>query len=211
MPSPDSCLQPDTRNLFGTSGNVFENPSAPDEPTASCLGMCTQEVSQLHIANFWPWTQEDLLRTLMNERETLNTWQYRHRDLQGSLQLGIPLLKQKKVVAMHWIKEVEMVDSVDDLKSSQSMGGHRFPNFEMLDAKNASSLTMIVQNSYSKNRVNVAEQKAQLEDRFLRGRQIAFLLFEYVRETIAHEAVLAFADLFRIALQGDDAQDCDTR
>ena len=31
--------------------------------------------------------------------------------------------------AMHWIKEVEMVDSVDDLKSSSSVRGMRMPDF----------------------------------------------------------------------------------
>ena len=31
-----SCPQPDTRNSYGTPGNVFKNPSASDEPTASC-------------------------------------------------------------------------------------------------------------------------------------------------------------------------------
>ena len=36
---------------------------------------------------------------------------------------------------MHWIKEVELVDSVDDLKSSCSVEGIHMPNFEVLDAK----------------------------------------------------------------------------
>ena len=36
-----------------------------------------------------------------------------------------------------WIKEVELVDSVDDLKSSCSVKGIEMPNFEVLDAKNA--------------------------------------------------------------------------
>ena len=40
--------------------------------------------------------------------------------------------------AMLWIKEVEMVD----LKTSQSIGGHRFPNFEM----RASALNKIITN-----------------------------------------------------------------
>ena len=31
--------------------------------------------------------------------------------------------------AMHWIKEVEMVDSLDDLKSSSSVRGIQMPNF----------------------------------------------------------------------------------
>ena len=43
--------------------------------------------------------------------------------------------------AMLWIKEVEMVDSVDELKSLRSICGKNFPNFEMLDAKIASALT----------------------------------------------------------------------
>ena len=37
--------------------------------------------------------------------------------------------------AMLWIKEVEMVESVDDLKSSRSIRGTHGPNFELLDAR----------------------------------------------------------------------------
>ena len=50
------------------------------------------------------------------------------------------------------VKEVEMVDSVDDLKSSRSIQGTHFPNSEMLDAKSASSLNKIIQNSYFKKK-----------------------------------------------------------
>ena len=49
--------------------------------------------------------------------------------------------------AMLWIKEVEMVESVDDLKSSCSVGGIRTPEFEVLDAKIASALNRIIQNT----------------------------------------------------------------
>ena len=73
---------------------------------------------------------------------------------------------------MHWIKEVEMAESVDNLKSSQCVRRRHFPNFEMLDAKIA-SLKKIIQNSNFKKRISLAEQKAQLDDRFLRGRRIA--------------------------------------
>ena len=41
--------------------------------------------------------------------------------------------------AMLRIKEVEMVDSLDELKSSRSVNGKDLPNFEMLDAKIACS------------------------------------------------------------------------
>ena len=37
--------------------------------------------------------------------------------------------------AMQWIKEVEMVDSVDDPRSSSSVRGIRMPDFEVLGAK----------------------------------------------------------------------------
>ena len=37
--------------------------------------------------------------------------------------------------AMHWIKEVELIESVGDLKSSLSVRGIRMPDFEVLDAK----------------------------------------------------------------------------
>ena len=52
-----------------------------------------------------------------------------------------------------------MVDSVDDLETSQSIRGHRFPNFEMLDAKIASSLKKITNNSNFKKR---ARQKGSI-------------------------------------------------
>ena len=74
--------------------------------------------------------------------------------------------------AMLWIKEVEMVDSVDDLRSSLSVRGIRMPDFEVLDAKIASALSRIIHDTQFKRTVSLEEQKAQKEDRFLRGRQI---------------------------------------
>ena len=61
--------------------------------------------------------------------------------------------------AMRWIEEVEMATSADDLKTSQSIFGHQFPNFEMLDVKIASSLKKIIQNSNFQKRVFVLEPK----------------------------------------------------
>ena len=109
------------------------------------------------------------------------------------------------------IKEVEMVDSVHDLKTSQSFGGYRFQNFEMLDAKIASGLKKIIRNTHFNKKVSLEEQKSQMEDRFLHGRQIAKMIYEYFRVTGAHEAVLDYSDLFSITLHGDDIQNFDTR
>ena len=46
--------------------------------------------------------------------------------------------------AMQWIKEVELVDSVDDLRSSSSVRGISMPDFEVLDARIASALNKII-------------------------------------------------------------------
>ena len=67
---------------------------------------------------------------------------------------------------MLWIKEVEMVESVDHLKSSFSVRGIRMPDFEVLDARIASALNKIIQNSQFKKKISLEEQTAQKEDRF---------------------------------------------
>ena len=113
--------------------------------------------------------------------------------------------------AMQWIKEVEMVDSVDDLKSSSSIRGISMPKFEVLDARIASALNKIIQNSNFKKKVSLAEQKAQKEDRFLRGRQIAYLIYEYLRVTGANDSVENYADLFTTGLRIDDIQEFDSK
>ena len=81
----------------------------------------------------------------------------------------------------------------------------------MLDAKIASALNKIIQHSHFKQKVSLEEQKAQKDGRFLRGRQIAFMIYDYVRVTGAHDAVLHYADLFSFALRDDNVQEFDTR
>ena len=91
--------------------------------------------------------------------------------------------------AMQWIKEVELVDSVDELRSSSSTRGISMPNFEVLDARIASALNKIIHNSQFKRRISLEEQKAQKQDRFLRGRQIAYLIYDHFRVTGSHDSV----------------------
>ena len=61
------------------------------------------------------------------------------------LKRAIPNCSDFPSEAMLWIKEVEMVDSLDEL-------GKDFPNFEMLDAKIASALNKIILNSHFKKK-----------------------------------------------------------
>ena len=100
--------------------------------------------------------------------------------------------------AMFCIKQVETVDSVDDLKSLRSInsGLCSFPEFY----------------SHFKKKASLEEQKAQKENRFLRGRQISYMIYDYFWVVGAHDTVLDYADLFTITvLRNDDVQEFDTR
>ena len=98
---------------------------------------------------------------------------------------------------------MEMVESMDDLKSSCSIRGTQGPDFEVLDAKIASALNRIIQNTRFKKKVSLEEMKAHKEDRFFRGRQIAHLSYECFRVTGANDSVENY--------RNDDIQDFDSK
>ena len=52
---------------------------------------------------------------------------------------------------------------------------------------------------------------AQKEDRLLRGRQIACMIYDYFRVTGAHDTVLDCADFFSVTHRVDNIQEFDTR
>ena len=111
--------------------------------------------------------------------------------------------------AVLWVKEVEMVESVDDLKSSSSVRGIRM--LEVLDARIASALNKVIHKSHFKRRVSLEEQKAQKQDSFLRGRQIAYLIYDHFQVTGSHDSVENYTDLFAISLPNDDLQEFDSK
>ena len=108
-------------------------------------------------------------------------------------------------------KEVEMVDLVDDFKSSTSVRGIQMLNSEVLDARIASALNRIIHNSHFKRRISLEEQKVQKEDRFFRGRQIAYLICEYFRVIGTNDSVENYTDLLTIVLRNDDIQEFDSK
>ena len=114
------------------------------------------------------------------------------------LKTEVSTCSQSPTEAMLWIKEVELVDSVDELRSSSSIRGISMPNFEVLDARIASALNKIIHNSQFRRKIQSGgTKKAQKEDRFLRGRQIAYLIYDHFRVTGSHDAVENYTDLFR--------------
>ena len=85
------------------------------------------------------------------------------------------------------------------------------PNFEVLDAKIASAQNRIINNTQIKRKVSLEEQKAKKEDRFLRGRQITYLIYEQFRVTGTDDSVENYTDLFTIVLRNDDIQEFDSK
>ena len=85
------------------------------------------------------------------------------------------------------------------------------PNFEVLDAKIASALDRIIPNTQFKRKVSLEEQKAQKEDRFLRVRQIAYLIYEFFPGHCRHRFCRELCGLITIALRNDDIQEFDTK
>ena len=59
----------------------------------------------------------------------------------------------------HKRKEVELVDSVNELRSSSSTRGKSMPNLEVLDARIASALNKIIHNSHFRRKNQSAGTK----------------------------------------------------
>ena len=55
------------------------------------------------------------------------------------------------------------------------------------------------------------EQKAQKQERLLRGRQIVYLIYEQFRVIRTHDFVENYTDLFIIVLRNDDIQEFDSK
>ena len=135
---------------------------------------------------------------------TLACWKIRFKT-------EVCICSQFPTEAMLWIEEVEMVESVDDLKSSSPIRGTHGPNFQLLDARISSALNKIILNARFKKKISLEEMNAHKEDRCLRGRQIAHLIYEYFRLTGANDSVENYADLFTIVLRNDDVQEFDSK
>ena len=112
--------------------------------------------------------------------------------------------------AMLWIKEVEMVDSLEELKSSLSVCGGNFPQFRDVRCEDC----VCSEQDHPDFPVQEEGQSrgAESPERGLVStrRQIAFMIYDYFRVTGAHETVLEIADLFSVTLHDDKTQEFDT-
>ena len=186
-PKPDSDLRcqsgPSAKNSVLFSGGDFSKNYGADQQRL--------QISDLHFDKF-------------PTPATFLCWKIRFKT-------EVCTCSQFPTEAMQWIKEVELADSVDELRSSSSIRSIPMPDFEVLDARIASALNKIIHNSHFKRRISLEEQKAQKQDSFLRGRQIDYLIYDYFRVTGVHDSVGNYADLFTIVLRNGDIQEFDSK
>ena len=83
--------------------------------------------------------------------------------------------------------------------------------FEVLDARIASALNKIIHNSHFKRRISMEEQRPRKRTVSFRGRQIAYLIYDYFPVTGSHDSVVNYADQFTISLRNDDIQEFDSK
>ena len=162
---------------------------------------------ELILTVVW-WIRESWLRNgIMEIFPTLE-----FQSWKSNFRIEVCMRTADPQVTMLWIKEIEIAKSIDEHRTSRSIMKKDFLEFDMLDAMIASaSRKLINTQSTFRKRVSVEEQRGQNTDRFLRGRQIAYMDDEYVRATGAYEAVQGLADLVTMTLQNDNVQDFDVR
>ena len=106
--------------------------------------------------------------------------------------------------ALQWIKEIEAAKPLDDL-ITQSITGKDFSDYEELDLMMASALKRCYdKQTHFRKKISVEEQRVQKDNRFLRGRQIAYLIYQYFRPTGSYDEIQGLSGLF-------DIQDFDLR
>ena len=107
--------------------------------------------------------------------------------------------------ALQWIKEIDAAKSLNDLNTPKSITCKDFLDYEELDMMMAAALKM----SYDKQ--THFRKKIQKDNRFLRGRQIASLIYEYSRPAGSYDEIQRLSGLFGMKLDNDDIQDFDLR
>ena len=81
----------------------------------------------------------------------------------------------------------------------------------LLERQKELILAATIPNTQVKRKVSLEEQKAPKGDRFHRGRQIAYLIYEYFWVTGANDSLENYAHLFTIVLQNDDIEEFDSK
>ena len=116
-------------------------------------------------------------------------------------------------LVFQWIYETEKAKLIDDLIYPKSiLGRSDFPYYNELDMMMVAALRKLFdQHTHFRKKISVEEQRAPKNDRFLRGRQSAFMIYDHFRSTGFHEEIQGVSGLLGIRLENDDIQYVDLR
>ena len=104
----------------------------------------------------------------------------------GSQSINFRILESEVCCSCHPLVRdgIDSAKSMEDVRNFESILGNNLPAFETLDPKIANSLKKFLAPNDFRKKVFIEEQRTQRENRFLRGRQIAFIIDDYFRITV---------------------------
>ena len=225
---------PSIWDTHGISGNVFANPdafsSAPypqelnpsgttiEEPRFTCLQR--RKVKDQNKIEIWDASldrQPEFQSSLV--RETLQRIMGQtNNDCRFLISTSTSSLHQQPSLAERWGSRPCFVLVHNSLRK-QCNGSKKWSwliqwvNWDLrhLLVVFQCHWTKSIHHSHFKRRISLEEQKAQKQDRFFRGRQIAYLIYDYFRVIGSHDSVENYADLFTVSLRNDDIQEFDSK
>ena len=151
-------------------------------PTSLDRGNCPMSVTNNHAAGIGTCTQSGMtIPSCLSSEMPLGKFPD-HAEFQISIvnfRTEVCSKAKNLTLALQWIKEIEAAKSLDDLITPKSITGKDFLDYEKLDLMMAAALKRCYdKHTHFREKISVEEQRAQKNDRFLRGRQIAYLIHD---------------------------------
>ena len=135
------------------------------------------DVSDCQPARMWSWWSTRQFKEFCKiigkseKRRNWKTWKWRTRTSEQRI------ARKRRTLC-------EVAKLLDDFITPKSITGKNFPNYEELDLMMAAALKRCYdKQTHVRKKISVEEQRAQKGIRFLRGRHVAFLIYEYCRPT----------------------------
>ena len=197
-PSRDSKMQRNTREAMSIPGNVFDCQSArrvPEELHNDSRNLATPLGIQRREGFEKSGSEESLQPIPLPCFFGASGKFPDHTEFQSwivNFRVEVCAKAKNPTLALQWIKEIEAAKSLDDLVTLKSITGKYFPDYEELDTTMAAALKRCYdKQTQFRKKISVEEQRAQEDNRFLRGRQIAYLISEYFRPL---DSIMKFKD-----------------
>ena len=249
-----SCFPHNTRNIVGTSENVFERLLAREGRTSTLFNISKNLVSSSHelrLDTAGNTMESEMRREPQNSSipvPTLAKWRWNVKSYWWNLfsqwyywlsEISDFGIASGKISWLYGISKLESQlydwsmfkdsrssshNALDQRSRDGKVNGRAYDIALDYRAKRFHRLSICLMRwlclhwkdfstcifTSAKEKVSKSSVLKKKKDRFLRGRQIAYMVYEHFRATGATEAVQGLSDLFNKRLQNDDVQDFDT-